>query len=414
MTPTPVNISVAQLGARMNYAVPRIFSATGHLNTLFTDISLPKAMSASLTWLPDFLAPESVRRLATRQISDVPPNQVRSMPWFGIDYWRRHRRSRTPSGQTATYLWGGREFCRLILRCGLGACNTVYTFNSAGLELLRFAKQNGKFAVMEQTIAPKFLEQKFMEEEVALWPNWENAHQHDTHAQEYAERERDEWRTSDLIVCGSEFVASGVRQCSEGAVPVCVVPYGVDPPAPQQRLPARGHALRVLFCGTVGLRKGVQYLLRAAARLNSPRFEFRVVGPVNLRSPAVEDLRSSVELFGGVPRSEMSGHYGWADVFVLPSLCEGSATVCYEALASGLPVITTPNAGSVVRDGIDGFIVPIRDAEAIAARLEMLISDPRILDQMSGNAALRAAEFTVKKYGERLLSTVQSGLFNRT
>jgi glycosyltransferase involved in cell wall biosynthesis len=110
----------------------------------------------------------------------------------------------------------------------------------------------------------------------------------------------------------------------------------------------------------------------------------------------------------------MSGHYGWADVFVLPSLCEGSATVCYEALASGLPVITTPNAGSVVRDGIDGFIVPIRDAEAIAARLEMLISDPRILDQMSGNAALRAAEFTVKKYGERLLSTVQSGLFNRT
>ena len=94
------------------------------------------------------------------------------------------------------------------------------------------------------------------------------------------------------------------------------------------------------------------------------------------------------------------------DVFLLPSVSEGSAGVCYEALAAGLPVITTPNAGSVVRDGIDGFIVPIRSPEAIIEKLDRLASDPDLLAFMSKNARERSADYTLERYGERLLSNV--------
>ena len=66
-----------------------------------------------------------------------------------------------------------------------------------------------------------------------------------------------------------------------------------------------------------------------------------------------------------------------ADVFVFPSLFEGSAVVTYEALACGLPSVVTPNAGSVVRDGLEGFVVPPRDVEALAARMEQLGDDPQ-------------------------------------
>jgi len=103
----------------------------------------------------------------------------------------------------------------------------------------------------------------------------------------------------------------------------------------------------------------------------------------------------------------MPAQYAWADVFLLPTLCEGSATVCYEALAAGLPVITTPNAGSVVRDGLDGFVVPIRDPEAIAEKLEILARDRELLWWMSNKARERAREFTVEKYGERLIATLR-------
>jgi len=104
----------------------------------------------------------------------------------------------------------------------------------------------------------------------------------------------------------------------------------------------------------------------------------------------------------------MAEHYAWADVFLLPSICEGSATVCYEALAAGLPVVTTENAGSVVRDGIDGFIVPIRDAAAVVARLETLDRDRPLLESMARAARERAREFTLEKYGERLLAALSA------
>jgi glycosyltransferase involved in cell wall biosynthesis len=93
-------------------------------------------------------------------------------------------------------------------------------------------------------------------------------------------------------------------------------------------------------------------------------------------------------------------------VFLLASICEGSATVCYEALAAGLPVVTTPNAGSVIRDGIDGFIVPIRDGPAIAGRLRLLAGDRERLSWMSANATARSREFTVEKYGDRLVGAI--------
>ena len=63
-------------------------------------------------------------------------------------------------------------------------------------------------------------------------------------------------------------------------------------------------------------------------------------------------------------------------------------------MACGVPVITTPNCGSVVRDGIDGFIVPIRDAEAIADRIELLLADRALRARMGRNARARAREFT--------------------
>jgi glycosyltransferase involved in cell wall biosynthesis len=111
-----------------------------------------------------------------------------------------------------------------------------------------------------------------------------------------------------------------------------------------------------------------------------------------------------------VPRSEIHRQFSWADVFLLPSICEGSATVCYEALSFGLPVITTPNTGSVVRDGIDGFVVPIRNTESIIEKLVRFDSDRDLLALMSRNARQRSADFTVEKYGERLLSSL--GAFN--
>ncbi len=187
------------------------------------------------------------------------------------------------------------------------------------------------------------------------------------------------------------------------------MPYAVDASrfAGWRRAWDGARPLRVLFVGGVSLGKGPQYLFKALERLDTRKISARMVGPVIIAEPYRTRLQERVELTGRRPRDEVRRHYEWADLFVFPSICEGSATVNYEALAAGLPVITTPNAGSVVRDGVEGFIVPIRDAAALAAKIEQLATNPSLLAHMAQKARERAAEFSWEKYGERLARTLE-------
>jgi len=162
----------------------------------------------------------------------------------------------------------------------------------------------------------------------------------------------------------------------------------------------------VLVAGTVGLRKGSPYVLAAAQQLGT-QAEFRIVGFTGSVLPArLQDLQKHADVRGFVPRGQISEHYRWADVLLLPSLCEGSATVTYEALTAGIPVIATPNAGSCVRDGQDGFIVPAADAEAIAERIDMLSRNRELLRTLSRRALDRSQDLTIEAYGGRLLKVV--------
>ncbi len=111
----------------------------------------------------------------------------------------------------------------------------------------------------------------------------------------------------------------------------------------------------------------------------------------------------SVELLGQVAHAEMPGQMARADVFVFPSLFEGSAVVTYEALACGLPSIVTPNAGSVVRDGIEGYLVGPGDIDALACRMEQLGNDPAQRDQMGSAARSRALAYDWPRYHAALI-----------
>lgn len=396
---------VAQLGARMHYAVPGVFASTGSLGCFCTDIVANELARRLGPLLRCRLFPPQTRRWADRNPGSVPTYRIRSFPVFGLKYALRRSAARGAGAVTATYLWAGREFCRRVLKTGLGDATGVYTFNSAGLEILEHARRHGLLAVMEQTIAPSEVEDELLAAEEIDFPHWEAPREKNSYLREFQERERAEWAAADIIVCGSEFVREGIRKCG-GPVERCrVVPYGFDAssPAPVRRFGNR--PLRVLTVGAVGLRKGAPYVLAAAQSLRHTA-QFRMVGPVSVSSNARARLSEHVEVLGAIPRSEMAEQYRWADVFLLPSLCEGSATVCYEALAAGLPVITTPNAGSVVRDGVDGFVVSIRDSEAIADRLLRLMRDRELLARLSENAVARAAEFTVREYARRLFAAL--------
>ncbi|MDJ0633604.1 MAG: glycosyltransferase family 4 protein [Xenococcaceae cyanobacterium MO_188.B29] len=401
---TEQKLLVAQLGARGHYAIPRILHQEKMLEHFYTDICAVKGFPKYLRLIPPQLQSKSLARLTGRVPKDIPTKLITTFSGFGFEYVQRLRQAFSRTEVTKTFLWAGKTFNQLVLKQGLRGTG-IYTFNTAGLELLQAAKKKGLKGIMEQTIAPHRIEYSLLQQEQELHPGWSEPMQKDEYCQEYIDREQQEWSQADIILCGSEFVRDSIGKCG-GPVKRCVVvPYGVDTKfqvAPKQ---THNSPLRVLTIGSVGLRKGTPYVLEAAKRLKGKAI-FRMVGPINVSAQATSILQENLELVGQVPRSQIHQHYAWADVFLLPSICEGSATVTYEALACGLPVITTPNTGSIVRDNIDGYIVPIRDVEAIVSKLELLISQPELLQQMNAQALKISELGSLTSYQTRLLQVL--------
>lgn len=396
--------TVAQLGARMHYAVPRLLHARGRLSRLFTDICASSGWPRILRALPQVALPGSMRRMRERTPAGIPPSAITSFPLFGCSYARRRASPSRFGGADRVHLWAGREFCRRIIRRGIDDAGGVYAFNSAALELLEHARQRGVRAVVEQTMAPHAFEHQLLAQEAQTHASWTDGGPH-IRSDAFADREAKEWSAADTVVCGSSFVVDAITAAGGPGDRCRVVPYGVDlPPAEAIRRSPRAGPLRVLTVGAVGLRKGSPYVMAAAARLGGMA-TIRMVGPITSDIARSAAAAAGVELTGAVPRGAIGAQYRWADVLLLPSLCEGSATAIYEAMSWGLPVVCTPNAGSVISDGVEGFIVPIRDVEAIVDRLA-LIADSERTRIMGAAARTRAEDFTIDRYGERLLATL--------
>ena len=194
-------------------------------------------------------------------------------------------------------------------------------------------------------------------------------------------------------------------------------------------------SLRVLFLGQVNVRKGIHYLMAAARLLdqnlvaadvsfrlvaassserrlklegNHPPVQFDVVGPIGISEAAVKSAPGNMTFHGPVSRDCAEQWYERSDVFVLPTLSDGFAITQIEAMAHGLPVIATPNCGEVVSDGVDGFIVPARDAAALAGAIRRFLAEPGLLESQRTAALKKSGQFTLDKLGERLKGVEQT------
>ena len=159
-----------------------------------------------------------------------------------------------------------------------------------------------------------------------------------------------------------------------------------------------------VFVGALIKRKGVHHLLEVWRRLNLKNAELVLVGAVHdeMRPYLAEFAGENVKLPGFVGRVEDC--YRAASVHVFPSECEGSAKCTYEAAACGLPQITTRESGDVVRDGVNGLIIPPNDPDALAAAIGRLYRDRDLAARLGVAGRVRVVEnFRWEHFRARLL-----------
>jgi glycosyltransferase involved in cell wall biosynthesis len=187
------------------------------------------------------------------------------------------------------------------------------------------------------------------------------------------------------------------------------VPYGVDLSEFYSQPKPEG-VFRVIFVGGMRLHKGVHYLLEAFSGLNFPDAELWLVGPRSAETDYYfKKYVGHYKHFEPVPQDKLVELYNQASVFAICSVQEGLAMVQLQAMACGLPVICTKNTGGedFIREGIDGFVIPIRDVEKIRERILTLYKNIELRKKMSAAVVERSKFFTWKEYGNKIVQAFE-------
>ncbi|GAA2760151.1 hypothetical protein GCM10009872_55120 [Actinopolymorpha rutila] len=218
----------------------------------------------------------------------------------------------------------------------------------------------------------------------------------------------EEFELADLVLVPSRFAAHTLEEYGVPSGKIVVVPYGAhlaecanDPKEVSERL-------EILYVGRITQSKGLSYLLDAHARLRTGSAGLSVVGGTAAQARLFSRYGRGWVHRAAVPRSQVSGYFRSADVFVLPSLFEGMSLSVLEAMGHGLPVIVTPASGAadLVTDGVEGFVVPERRPDVLADRLRQLADDPVRRSGMGRAARRRAEAFTWQTYAETTFAAV--------
>jgi len=187
---------------------------------------------------------------------------------------------------------------------------------------------------------------------------------------------------------------------------------------PHQRYP---NGVNALFLGSVGPWKGAFELLKAMASLRQRGCPLHLwvcgyeerEGDLDRARVLIQEmqLEDTCQLLGTVGGEEKAELLSTANLLVLPSHHEGLPMVIVEAMAAGLPIVATPVGGipEVVRDGYNGFLVPVGEVEALAEKLAVLAGDPNLRELMGQRSReIAEQELDVKPYVERLVALYES------
>ena len=336
------------------------------------------------------------------KVKDLPHDKISTFPWFestymalgrlGVNCAAKYMQQMSYSISTTFDSWMERH---------LSQCDVFQWLSGAGLRSHKAARERyGALTICDRASSHIIYQQELMSAEFDHC----GMKYYDTDAR-IVERELAEYESSDLIVVPSTFAK---RSFVEKNVPDCkvrVVPFGVNLDLFRPSV-KRDEVFRVLFVGQIGLRKGVQHLLKALGNLHLPQFELCLAGTVLPEAKRfLARYEGGFRYLGTIPHTRLRDAYGRASVFVLPSVEEGFAYVQAEAMACGLPVIATTNTGAddLYSDGKEGFIIPIRDPEAIRQKVLLLYKYPELREEM-GRAALRRMRAIRgwNEYGERM------------
>lgn len=352
--------------------------------------------------LPAPLRTRLQRELGRRRHPDIDPSGITTHALPEVIHVLAARKA-SPDVAASLLRWRNARFDRLVAaRIRRERPDIFIGFDGSSVESLRACRETGTISLLFQAIGHMRSGLRILGEERQRHPEFAAVSLGDA-SEAWVERNTQEALLADRVVVPSPYVRDTMIENGRDAATIDLLPFPIDTlrftPA---AVPRADDRIRVLFVGQVGMRKGVRYILEAARMLARPDIDVVLVGGIVDGGDWLAPYAGLYRHIANVPYAEMPAIFRDADIFAFPSLHEGSAMAVNEALASGLPAVVTPNAGAILQDGVEGFVVPIRDAAAIAARLARLADDATLRRRMATAARATAEAHDGGAYARKL------------
>jgi len=174
-------------------------------------------------------------------------------------------------------------------------------------------------------------------------------------------------------------------------------------------------SIKLMFAGELGARKGGEILIRALQKITDLPWQLEIIGSI---TPAIKEQFDTflsdnrVTVSGFLPRLDLAKYMSKADIFIFPSLAEGSARVIFMAMVCGCYVITTPNSGSIIKDGFHGALVSPGSVDELekAIRQSLIMERETISNIGRTNSELIRTDYTQDQYGENIFNVYENVL----
>ncbi len=287
----------------------------------------------------------------------------------------------------------------------------IIFLSSVGLEGIKFCKKNNIISIADHGSAYQEYEKSILIEENSKF----DLSEYSNIKSWIIEKEAKEFKNADFIFLGSNYAKETFLKYGYPEDKLIVNNYGVNL-SNFRKIDKNDNMFRIIIVGGINLRKGIHYLLKAFNELNLNNSELWVIGggyPNKEMEKVFKKMNinfNNIYFKGTFPQNELYKYYSQCSIFCLPSLSDGFGMVVPQAMACGLPVILSENTGAkdIVKEGYNGYIVPIRDVKAIKEKILYLYNNPIQLKQMQNNALKSVKKgLSWDDYGSRLVENLK-------
>ena len=284
----------------------------------------------------------------------------------------------------------------------------IHAYEDGAINSFKQAKELGVYCSYELPIAHWQTVRRLLSEEAERLPDWEPTLESTRESEDKLFRKEEELDLADCISCPSEFVLQSIPKNIRSKKTCIVAPFGSPPCLPNKRLKQdnKNNNLKLLFVGSMSQRKGLADLFEAMKMLRNDPVNLTVLGqpsmPMEFYRNCFPNFKYLAPCSNESIRRVMQEH----DALVLPSIVEGRALVQQEALACGLPLIVTANAGGgdLIEEGITGYLVSIRSPEDIFAKITLLIENRKSIPDIRKACQTKAQIYTWKDYSQKIIA----------